>query len=102
MISERGKDPKMLNIVLRGELDGVSAGRFGAEIEAAIAQGVIDVFIDCRELVFVDSRGIGALLDIRKSLEALGGVMVLFSPMNSFRQTLAVTGLDRTLLVVDA
>jgi anti-anti-sigma factor len=91
----------MLNVVLRGELDGASAPRFCEEIEAAIADGVVDVFIDCRQLDFVDSRGIGALLDVRRQLEGAGGVVVLFGPQDAFRRTLSVTGIDRTLLVVE-
>jgi anti-anti-sigma factor len=61
---------------------------------------VTDVFVDCRALEFVDSKGVGELLAWKKALEARGGVLVLFGPSGPVRTTLEVTGLDTVFDVV--
>ena len=89
-------------VVVRGELDGASIGELVEQVEACMAEGVTDVLIDCRALDFMDSKGVGGLLELKARLEEQGGVLVLFAPGNRVRRTLEVTGLDTVFTVVDA
>ena len=88
-------------VVLRGELDGASIGELVEQVEACMDAGATDVLIDCRALEFMDSKGVGGLLELKARLEEKGGVLVLFAPPSRVRRTLAVTGLDTVFQVVD-
>ena len=92
----------ILDIGLNGELDVASSGEFCRVVRDVIADGAHHVLVDCRRLDFVDSTRIGALLDLRKQLEDLGGTMILFGPKRAFATTLAVTRLDGVFHIVEA
>ena len=92
----------MCTAVVHGELDGASIGELIHEIEECMAEGATDVMLDCRHLDFIDSKGVGGLLELKARLETHGGVLVLFSPVDRVRRTLEVTGLDHVFQVVDA
>jgi anti-anti-sigma factor len=70
-------------------------------VEEAIANGAREVLVDCRRMEFLDSSGVGALLDLRKQLADLGGILILFAPTNTVAQTLEVTGLNREFHIVE-
>jgi anti-sigma B factor antagonist len=93
---------RILDVAIHGELDVATTPRLCEEVERALANGVTEVVIDCRHLAFLDSNGVGALLDLRKQLAARGGVLILFGPTGPVAQTLEVTGLDREFHVVAA
>ena len=93
---------QILDVAIHGELDVATTPQLCDEVERALASGVTEVVIDCRDLQFLDSNGVGALLDLRGKLADLGGVLILFGPMGRVAQTLEVTGLDREFHVVAA
>jgi anti-sigma B factor antagonist len=91
-----------LDAEVRGELDALTTPEFCAAVESAIADGMTDILLDCRRLTFVDSTGMGALLDIRKQVMAVSGQLILFGPTEELMRTLALTGLDRVFHIVEA
>ena len=91
----------ILNVVVRGELDVMHAPELCGAVEEAIARGAREVLVDCRQMEFLDSNGVGALLDLRSQLKALGGVLILFGPRGRVAQTLDVTGLAREFHIVE-
>jgi anti-sigma B factor antagonist len=88
------------NVIVRGELDVANTPQLCEAIETALADGALEVLIDCRAMTFLDSSGVGALLDLRKQLASRGGVLILFAPTEAVAQTLEVTGLDAEFHVV--
>ena len=93
---------KILDVAIHGELDVATTPQLCDEVERALANGVTEVLIDCRDLQFLDSTGVGALLDLLGQLRERGGVLILFGPMGPVAQTLEVTGLEREFHVVAA
>jgi anti-sigma B factor antagonist len=91
-----------LDVDVRGELDALTTRDFCAAVEPAVADGMTDILVDCRLLTFVDSTGMGALLDIRKQVMAAGGQLILFGPSEELMRTLVLTGLDRVFRIVES
>lgn len=89
-------------VVVRGELDRLTTPQLCEAVEEAIDAGALDVLVDCRAMGFLDSAGVGALLDLKKQLAERGGVLILFGPAGPVEQTLAVTGLDSVFHIVEA
>lgn len=95
------QEGRILNVAVRGELDAANTPKLCRAVERAIEAGALEVLVDCRWMEFLDSSGVGALLDLRSQLAKLGGVLVLFGPTGTVAQTLEVTGLDREFHIVE-
>jgi anti-sigma B factor antagonist len=95
------QEGSVLTVTVRGELDVAHTPELCGVVEKAISAGAREVVIDCRGMEFLDSSGVGALLDLRTQLAGLGGVLILFGPMGTVAQTLAITGLDREFQIVE-
>ncbi len=96
------QEGRFLRVIVRGELDVANTPALCAEVEQALENGALEVLIDCRAMEFVDSAGVGALLDLRSQLSEGGGLLILFGPTGRVAQTLEVTGLDKEFHVVAA
>jgi anti-sigma B factor antagonist len=71
-------------IVLRGEFDIIGKESFVAAIATALAADVTDVAIDMSEVSFIDSSGVGALLEAHR----LGLAIVVHRPSERVRKLL--------------
>jgi anti-anti-sigma factor len=90
----------MLTVVARGELDGAGAPGLAEAVDDALAHGVVDVVMDCRDLASADTEGVAALIGIRRQLEEHGGTLILFGPGEPVRHALEVTGVETAFFVV--
>jgi anti-sigma B factor antagonist len=84
---------------LHGELDIVSAGSFRAALDELILDGG-PVVVDLRELAFIDSAGLGALVRAHKKARVLQGSLVCVCvPDGQAASLFRLTGLHRVLRV---
>jgi anti-anti-sigma factor len=90
----------MLTVVARGELDAAGAPSLDEAVEDAVAHGVVDVVVDCRDLASADAVGVGTLVAIRHRLEEHGGTLILFGPCEPVRRALEITGVETAFFVV--
>jgi anti-sigma B factor antagonist len=82
-----------------GELDLYTAPSFRESVlEAAGDTDPPKVIVDFRQLGFIDSSGLGAIVACLKHLRERGGDLALAAPEGSgLRRLLDLTGLDRVL-----
>jgi anti-sigma B factor antagonist len=80
-------------IVVRGDLDFVSADRFRACVEQALQPPPGTLYIDLQLVTFVDTSGIGALVTAYKHADRSQTRLVLQNPSASLRGTLRTAGL---------
>jgi anti-anti-sigma factor len=88
-------------LVLRGELDAWSSEPLAAALADPALTGAADVEIDCAELTFVDSSGVVALLEARRSVEAAGARCSLVRPHPRVREVFDLCGLGGILPPAD-
>ncbi|GAB7003071.1 hypothetical protein JCM18899A_05420 [Nocardioides sp. AN3] len=82
-----------------GELDLVSVGRLRAVLDELLL-GSGPVIVDLRELAFIDSAGLGALVRAHKKARVLrGSVTCLCLPNSQVAGLFRITGLHRVLRV---
>jgi anti-sigma B factor antagonist len=94
---ETGPDPRVIRV--HGELDSYSAGQLRDGIATTL--GCPAVIIDIREVPFVDSAGLGALVGGIRRLRESGASVALCCNTASVRRLLAVTGFDRMVSTTD-
>ena len=80
-----------------GELDLYSAGCLRARIEEADTVGAVTVLVDLSEISFLDSAGLGVLVQETERLEGRGHSLVLVTNDPRTRRVVEVTGLNRVL-----
>lgn len=77
---------------LDGDVDLASVAQLRAvTVEASELDPVRHLIVDGRELDFLDSSGLKALIE---ASETFGGALVLLSPKRAVRRVLEITGLD--------
>jgi anti-sigma B factor antagonist len=86
-------------ITVRGEIDMATAPQLRDLLGQLIDAGSRRIVLDCRELAFLDSSGIGVLVAARSRLSD-EGEMVLDSPQAHVRKVLEITGVGSHLSVV--
>ncbi len=87
-------------IVVRGDVDMATAPDLRRTLDDLVDGGAAQIVLDCRELDFLDSSGIGVLVAVRSRLAGAGD-LVLEAPRANVQKVLEVTGVDREITIRD-
>ena len=86
-------------VVLRGELDMGTAPVAQQKLDAATVSGSGDVVVEMSEVEFIDSFGLGVLVDATERLRSAGRDLRLRSVPPKVLRLLELTSLERYLRV---
>jgi anti-sigma B factor antagonist len=79
---------------LRGRLDLASSNEFGGMLQGLISAGEKNLVLECSDLKYVSSAGLGTFIAAGKSLSAAGGGKVVFAGLSQHLQSLfTMTGI---------
>lgn len=81
------------SVIVRGEVDMATAPQLREELTGLVDAGVTTLVLDCRELQFLDSSGIGVLIAVHKLLDNSGS-LTLEAPPAHVRKVLDLTGVS--------
>jgi anti-sigma B factor antagonist len=85
-------------VAVTGDVDFSGTAEFRAYLNDAVAAG-IPVLVDLTDVTFMDSMGLGVLVQTHKRLAEGGRVLVLVCPDNAVRRLLRITALDRLFTI---
>jgi anti-sigma B factor antagonist len=88
-------------IALRGEIDVHSAPRLGSRLFGLVEDGTSRVIVDLSDVTFIDSTGIGVLLNALRHFSLRHARMVLVCPTERVLRPFQVTGLIRRLTIFE-
>ena len=80
-----------------GDLDLVTAPALRAALEEAVSLGPPRIVLALRDVTFLDSTALGAIVHGSRMATEQGRVLTLTAPAPSIRRVLTVTGLDHLL-----
>lgn len=86
-------------VALAGELDAKTTPALKAKLDELIGKGIDGLLIDCAELTYVASAGIGALNAALKSLKDKNGKMALAGLKKEVRDTMDLMFFTKRLSV---
>lgn len=88
-------------VIVVGDLDAATAPRLHAELVGLSSDGIDRVVLDLRRMTFVDSYGLGVIVNAKKRLSQQGNALCLVADhdQRTLRRVLEITGLDRVLPV---
>jgi anti-anti-sigma factor len=71
---------------IKGKVTLENCPFFLSRLESALEGGVREVVLDCREVPFMDSSGIGEVLRLFRALRERNGEIVLINPNRKLRE----------------
>ena len=83
-------------VQLVGRFDAAEAER----VDRALKSMTGPVFVDCAELDYISSAGLGVLIEAHKRLAAAGHALTLANLVPRVRNVFGYAGLDRLLKIV--
>ena len=90
-------DGDILAIVLCGDLDSTSAPEFTRQIQEHLDAGHSKIIIDCRNLGYISSLGIGSLITLQTRLKRRGGEVKLAAVFGPVMEVLRLMRIEKIL-----
>ena len=84
-----------------GELDIATAPQLRAFVEAVWAEGVDEVFLDLSRLEFIDSRGLGVLVDLERIAKRNNRKITMGGASPSVARLFEISGVANILQLAD-
>ena len=81
-------------VAVRGEVDVYSAPALKESLTELLRSGVRTVVVDLTEVAFLDSTGLGALVEARAAATEAGGSLPLVCSQERILKLFTITGLD--------
>ncbi len=85
-----------------GILDGTKASQFRQDIGALVEKGAKTILIDCQDITFMDSSGLGALVLALKTVRAAGSKLFVCSINEQIRILFELTSMDRVFEIFES
>jgi anti-sigma B factor antagonist len=92
-------------ISVAGELDHATADQLRTPLRETIEAGTSAVMIDMSDCGFIDSTGLGVIVEAWRDLQARNGTdaaLSLCCPSTEVRRLLEVTGIDQAIEIRDS
>ena len=86
-------------VQLSGILDSTKAPKFRTDINNIVQDGADIVLVDLKDVTFVDSSGLGALVSALKTVRSSGGKLCICSINEQVRMLFELTSMDRVFEV---
>jgi len=90
-----GKDRDIVAVVVSGTLDENNCDYLLECVEEEILEGRKKLILDCGQLTFISSMGLGMLVRVNSRMKKIGGDVKLAAVQGTVAQVMSVVGLSR-------
>ena len=90
-----GKDRDIVAVVVSGTLDENNCDYLLECVEEEILEGRKKLILDCGQLTFISSMGLGMLVRVNSRMKKIGGDVRLAAVQGTVAQVMSVVGLSR-------
>lgn len=87
------KDGELLFVDLQGDLDINSNKEFKEKVNSV--QGIKKIIVNCENLSYIDSTGLGAFISIYKNIKEKGEKLVITGLKPHIKKIFFITDLDK-------
>jgi anti-sigma B factor antagonist len=94
---ETNKNESYTELCINGEVDAASSIELDETLSALIAQKPSRIIVNCSELTYISSAGLGVFMSHIQDLKNLGIRMVLFGMDEKVRNVFSILGLDQLI-----
>ncbi len=82
-------------IILSGEIDIYTSQTFKNELNEVISSSKGDIYIDCKDLSYIDSTGLGILVGALKEKRKENNDIYISNLKDNIKKLFVITGLDK-------
>lgn len=86
-------------VSITGEIDIYTARMFKEKLYNIVDANNTDLKIDCKELNYIDSTGLGIFVGALKKTKLLGKSIYLLNLKDNIRKLFVITGLDKLFII---
>ncbi len=101
-MSEKNRMNETIIVAVKGDVDIYSVDAFRGSIEKTFDDNGLEIVLDCSELTYIDSIGIGALIEMRNKSQEKGKKIIVKNPKPNIKKLLELTGVDRIIDIVES
>lgn len=96
-------DKRLVNnkwlVKLSGEIDIYTANSLKESINNMTKENLTSIEIDAQNLDYIDSTGLGVLVNALKKVKEEGNTITLYNIKNNIQKLLEITGLNKVFIV---
>lgn len=98
-LSNESNEGQSVRIAIKGEIDIYSAPDFKESLYQSINEVQQDIILECRDLSYIDSMGLGILVGALKRVREKGHNIIIRNPRSTVRKLFRITGLDKVFII---
>ncbi len=87
------------NVQLYGEVDIYNADSLKSEVHSLIDEKAADIVLDCTNLKYIDSTGLGVLVSTLKKVKQAGKSIQIINLKPYINKIFTLTGLDKIFVI---
>lgn len=92
-------EKNLWEVKLMGEVDIYNANNLKENLNNLLQEKETDIELDCEELEYIDSTGLGVLIGILKKLKNIEKNIIISNPKPNMSKLLRITGLDQIFVM---
>lgn len=92
-------EKNLWEVKLTGEVDIYNANDLKESLINLLQEKETDIKVDCKELEYIDSTGLGILIGILKRLKNIEKNIIITNPKSNISKLLKITGLDQIFVM---
>jgi len=92
-------DKNSWEVTLSGEVDVYNAPVLKETLHGLLDEKNTDIIIDCKELKYIDSTGLGVLIGVLKRVKDEDGNITIINLKPYIKKIFTITGLDKIFLI---
>lgn len=92
-------EKNLWEVKLTGEVDIYNANDLKEKLINLLQENETDIKLDCKELEYIDSTGLGILIGILKRLKNIEKNIIITNPKSNISKLLKITGLDQIFVM---
>jgi len=97
LVTKLNEKDNIWNVELSGEIDIYNADEFKTDLHELIKQKPLNIDIDCKNLEYIDSTGLGVLVSALKKAKDYNGVVSLKNLKPHIAKIFYLTGLSKIM-----
>ena len=93
------QEKDLWDVKITGEVDIYTSDKMKETLNEMVEEKKSEIQIDCKELSYIDSSGLGVLIGILKKLKEEDKNLVVLNARSNILKLLSITGLDKVFIV---
>lgn len=96
---DKNFDGTCWQVAISGEVDIFNSAEMKTQLTELMEEHIADLHVDCSDLEYIDSTGLGSLVGVLKCVKGQGKEMCLFNVKSNILKLFRITNLDKVFII---